>query len=244
MRPPLTTPAAPPPADAGVTVDLPIGGFEKLSTVDWPGLLAAVVFCQGCTWRCGYCHNPHLIPFARTADGPAWDQVLAWLGRRRGLLDAVVFSGGEPTWHAALGEAMRQTRALGFKIGLHTGGPSPVRLEQMLPWLDWVGFDFKAPFAAYATVTGRDDGVPARRSLELLLAARIPCEIRTTWHPQLLSDDDLACMAGALGELGCTDWVIQRFRPDGCADVTLRQRPLGELPPAVLRHPRLRVSVR
>lgn len=244
MQPPLTTSAAPPPADAGARVDLPIGGFEKLSAVDWPGQLAAVVFCQGCAWRCGYCHNPHLIPFARTADGPAWDQLLAWLGRRRGLLDAVVFSGGEPTWHGALGEAMRQVRDLGFKIGLHTGGPSPERLERLLPWLDWVGFDFKAPFAAYAKVTGRDDGVPARRSLELLLAGRISCEIRTTWHPQLLSDYDLACMAGALGELGCTDWVIQRFRPDGCADATLRQRPLGELPPAVFRHPRLRVCVR
>jgi pyruvate formate lyase activating enzyme len=244
VQSPLTTPAALPPADIGVCLDLPVGGFEKLSAVDWPGQLAAVVFCQGCAWRCGYCHNPHLIPFARTADSPTWDSLLAWLGRRRGLLDAVVFSGGEPTWHGALGEAMQQVRDLGFKIGLHTGGPSPERLERLLPWLDWVGFDFKAPFSAYAKVTGRDDGVPARRSLQMLLAARIPCEVRTTWHPQLLSHEDLSSMADAVGELGCTEWVIQRFRPDGCGDVTLCQRSPGEVPLERINRPGLRIRVR
>lgn len=244
MQPALTNPAAAPPAGASEGVDLPIGGLEKLSAVDWPGQLAAVVFCQGCAWNCRYCHNPHLIPFARTADGPPWGEVLVWLGRRRGLLDAVVFSGGEPTWHAALGAAMRQARDLGFRIGLHTGGPSPERMERLLPWLDWVGFDFKAPFASYAKITGRDDGAAARRSLERLLAARIPCEIRTTWHPQLLTEDDLHVMAATLDELGCTEWVIQRFRPDGCADDALCRHPVGEVPPAVCRHARLRISIR
>ncbi|MDQ5977772.1 MAG: pyruvate formate lyase activating enzyme [Verrucomicrobiota bacterium] len=244
MQPPLTTPPERPPAGVGAEVDLPVGGFEKLSTVDWPGQLAAVVFCQGCAWHCGYCHNPHLIPFARAADGPAWPKVLAWLGRRQGLLDAVVFSGGEPTWHAELGEAIRQTRALGFKIGLHTGGPSPERLERLLPLLDWVGFDFKAPFADYAKVTGRDDGVPARRSLEMIRAARIACEIRTTWHPALLPDADLQTMADSLADLGCTEWVIQRFRAEGCDDDALRRHPGGNVPPSVVRHARLRVSIR
>jgi len=244
LQPPLTTPPARPPADAGAEVNLPVGGFEKLSTVDWPGQLAAVVFCQGCAWRCGYCHNPHLIPFARTADSPAWPKVLAWLDRRRGLLDAVVFSGGEPSWHAELGEAMRQTRTLGFKIGLHTGGPSPERLEPLLPLLDWVGFDFKAPFPSYAKVTGRDDGAAARQSLELLFGAHIPCEVRTTWHPLLLPEGDLLHMAEILSELGCIEWVIQRFRPDGCADTGLCQHPVGAVPATVLRDPRLRVTIR
>lgn len=239
MQSPLTSPA-----DATATVDLPVGGFEKLSAVDWPGQLAAVVFCQGCAWRCGYCHNPHLIPFARSSASPTWASLLAWLGRRRGLLDAVVFSGGEPTWHGALGEAMQQARALGFKIGLHTGGPAPERLERLLPLLDWVGFDFKAPFSSYARVTGRDDGASARRSLELILAAPISCEIRTTWHPRLLREDDLLNMAGALGELGCTEWVIQRFRPDGCADSALSLHHVGAVPPSVAYHPKLRVGIR
>ena len=75
---------------------LRIGGLTPLSTTDYPGQLAAAVFCQGCPWRCGYCHNPHLIP-ATVKQGIDWVEVMRFLERRRGLLDAVVFSGGEPT---------------------------------------------------------------------------------------------------------------------------------------------------
>lgn len=244
MRPALITTSSASPRAAEAAARLPVGGFEKLSTVDWPGQLAAVVFCQGCAWRCGYCHNPHLLPFGCGDLALAWDEIVAWLVRRRGLLDAVVFSGGEPTWHGALGDAMRQARALGFKIGLHTGGPSPWRLERLLPLLDWIGFDFKAPFADYAKVVGRPDGEAARRSLELVMAARIPCEIRTTWHPRLLSDDDLRAMADTLAALGRADWVIQRFRTDGCADAALNVHPVGQPPVALLARPGLRIAVR
>ncbi len=244
MQPALTVPTKEVTDAVGELRDLPVGGWEKLSAVDWPGQLAAVVFLQGCAWRCGYCHNPHLIPFARVADAPTWTDVHTWLRRRQGLLDAVVFSGGEPTWHCALSTAMHQVRALGFKVGLHTGGPSPERFARVLSLLDWVGFDFKAPFSNYAKVTGRDDGAAARQSLELLLAARIPCEIRTTWHPRLLPEADLLQMADTLGALGCIDWVIQCFRPDGCTDATLRQRPVGSVPASILSHPNLRVNIR
>ena len=137
-EPPLTkvgahsAPATGPLSAAGLVV----GGFERLSTVDWPGQLAAVVFCQGCAWRCAYCHNPHLLAFAPAADAPpapSWPEILAWLPRRRGLLDAVVFSGGEATFQPGLPEALRAVRALGFKAGLHTGGPLPGRFAQCLP---------------------------------------------------------------------------------------------------------------
>ncbi len=209
--------------------ELRIGGLEKLSLVDWPGMLAAVVFCQGCRWRCVYCHNPHLLPFGSPA-GPPWADVLAWLGRRRGLLDGVVFSGGEATCQAGLGPAMQQARDLGFQIGLHTGGPSPEAIARILPLLDWVGFDFKAPFSAYARITGRDQGKRAQESLRLIREAGVPCEIRTTWHPSLLSADDLSAMAATLTENGCTEWVIQRFRPEGCPDAPLRGAAVGALP--------------
>ena len=85
---------------------LRVGGLTPLSTSDWPGMLAAVVFCQGCPWRCGYCHNPGLIP-ARGDNEIPWEDVLAFLRRRQGLLDGVVFSGGEPTAQAGLLDAMR-----------------------------------------------------------------------------------------------------------------------------------------
>ena len=80
---------------------LRVGGFVPFTSTDYPGALAAVVFCQGCPWRCGYCHNPHLIP-ARGDDERDFARIVEWLGTRRGLLDAVVFSGGEPTAQAEL----------------------------------------------------------------------------------------------------------------------------------------------
>ena len=123
-----------------------VGGFVPFTSTDYPGALAAVVFCQGCPWRCGYCHNPHLVP-ARGEGERGFDGILEWLENRRGLLDAVVFSGGEPTAQAALDEAMDAVRARGFKIGLHTGGAYPRRLAALFRHVDWIGFDVKAPIA-------------------------------------------------------------------------------------------------
>src|SRR3954470_21541171 len=97
--------------------ELRIGGFVPFSGIDYPHHLSAVVFCQGCPWRCGYCHNAHLQP-ARGESERTWDDVLAFLGRRRSLLDAVVFSGGEPTLQAGLGAAMQDVKAMGYKVGL------------------------------------------------------------------------------------------------------------------------------
>jgi pyruvate formate lyase activating enzyme len=200
---------------------LRVGGLTPLSSTDWPGQLAAVVFCQGCPWRCGYCHNPDLIP-AQAESEIAWDDVIALLRRRQGLLDAVVFSGGEPTLQASLPEAMREVRALGFKIGLHTGGMYPRRLGAVLPWVDWVGLDVKAPFDAYGTVTGVDgSGAHAREGLEQVLASGVDYEVRTTVHPALLADDALATLARDLAVRGVKRYVVQAFRPQGCRDAAL-----------------------
>ena len=91
-----------------------IGGLTPLTTIDYPGELAAVVFCQGCPWRCPYCHNPHLQP-GTGSSSIAWPEVLGFLERRRGLLDAVVFSGGEPTLHKDLSLALASVRAIRLK---------------------------------------------------------------------------------------------------------------------------------
>jgi pyruvate formate lyase activating enzyme len=214
-----------------------------MSLVDWPGQLAAVVFCQGCGWHCRYCHNPHLIPF-RQPGRYAWEGILSWLEHRRGLLDAVVFSGGEPTLHPGLYAAMQQARALDFKIGLHTGGPVPENLFPLLPLLDWVGFDFKAPFPSYERITGHSHGEQALASFRMLRSVPVPCEVRTTWHPRLLSGSDLLDMARWLADAGCTEWVIQRFRPDGCKDRELCAAPIGEVPVESISMPGLNIVVR
>jgi len=158
---------------------LRVGGLTRLSASDYPGKLAAVVFCQGCAWSCGYCHNAHLRP-ARGKEELPWARVLAFLERRRGLLDAVVFSGGEPTLQPSLRQAMEEVKRMGYLIGLHTAGIVPRRLAQVLPLVDWVGMDVKAPFEEHERVTGkRGSALHARASRALILASGIACEFHT-----------------------------------------------------------------
>jgi pyruvate formate lyase activating enzyme len=215
---------------------LRVGGFVPFTLTDYPDALAAVVFCQGCPWRCAYCHNPHLIA-ARGDDVREFPRLLDWLETRRGLLDAVVFSGGEPTAQPALAEAAAAVRALGFAVGLHTGGAYPRRLAEMLPRLDWVGIDVKAPQAAYAGVTGvAESGNAALESLGLLLASGVAYEVRTTVHPALMTAAALETLARELAARGVDRWVLQPFRATGCANEALvAAAPSGvRLEPALL----------
>ncbi len=204
------------------TAALRIGGLTALSTTDYPGQLSAVVFCQGCPWRCGYCHNPHLLA-RRGDDEIAWKDILALLERRRGLLDAVVFSGGEPTLQAGIADAMREVKQMGFRVGLHTAGIAPRRLAALLPLADWVAMDIKAPFDAYAATTGRHaSGDSALESLRLILASGIDHEFRTTVHASLLAPHALSRMAHTLAQLGVRHYVLQEFRAQGCASAALQ----------------------
>ena len=201
--------------------DLRIGGFVPLSGCDWPGELVATLFCQGCPWRCRYCHNTHLLP----ADRPgtvAWSWVVDFLRRRVGLLDGVVFSGGEPTLQRELGTAMQQVRALGMRVGLHTAGPYPDRLAAVLPLVDWVGFDVKAPFDDYPRLTGvPGSGARARESLLRLLASGVAYEVRTTVPPDLLDAATLSNLAEVLTDLGVAHYALQTCRANGCLDPKL-----------------------
>jgi pyruvate formate lyase activating enzyme len=195
--------------------------LTPLSSTDWPGQLSAVVFCQGCPWRCGYCHNPHLLP-ARGPAEIAWDDVLTFLRRREGLLDAVVFSGGEPLAQRALPQAMRGVKALAFKVGLHTGGAYPERLAEVLSLVDWVGFDVKAPFDAYESITGAPgSGADARESARLVIASGVAHEFRTTVHPGQLSPSAVRRLADDLAGHGVRHYALQQFRAEGCANAAL-----------------------
>ncbi|MDP3708375.1 MAG: anaerobic ribonucleoside-triphosphate reductase activating protein, partial [Polaromonas sp.] len=152
---------------------LRIGGLTPLTSIDFPGRLAAVLFCQGCPWRCGYCHNPELLD-ATVPGTLAWSRVLAFLQRRRGLLDGVVFSGGEPTLQAALSAALPEVRAMGFETALHTGGMYPERLAALLPQLDWIGLDIKGPLHCHDGITATPGSGPrVRQSLRYLLASGV-----------------------------------------------------------------------
>lgn len=203
--------------------NLRIGGFARLSTCDWPGRLVATVFCQGCPWSCPYCHNPHLIP-AKNATDFLWPDILGFLEKRRGLLDGVVFSGGEPTLQKELPEAIQAIRPMGFDIGLHTAGPYPERLAAVLPLIDWVGFDVKVPFAEYERITGvPQSGEKARTSLRLVLDSGVSYQLRTTVHPALLDEASVERLRTELKAAGGQHHVLQTFRSTGCLNEALNE---------------------
>lgn len=218
---------------------LRIGGLTALSTTDYPGRLAAVIFCQGCPWRCAYCHNPHLLP-RHTQHGEhaiSWHAVTALLERRRGLLDAVVFSGGEPTLHAGLPAAVREAKDMGFEVGLHTAGIHPRRLREVLPLLDWVAMDIKAPFDDYARITGvAGSGERALESMLQIIASGVAHEFRTTVHPDLLTRDAILGIASTLQLHGARCYALQEFRAQGCAQDRLKTGAPAKLVDAALAH--------
>jgi pyruvate formate lyase activating enzyme len=201
---------------------LRIGGLAPLTSLDFPGELAAVVFCQGCPWRCPYCHNGPLVAASRESS-IAWPDIERLLERRIGLLDAVVFSGGEPTLQRDLPAAVTRAKAAGFKIGLHTAGCYPKRLEPLLPLLDWVGLDIKALPPGYPSITGvPDSGAPAWESLEMLLKFGTKLEVRTTLPPVWTLPDDIAPLMRRLAEAGVTTYAVQACRTRHTLDPSLR----------------------
>ena len=201
--------------DGAAAEQLQIAGIARLSTCDWPGRLVATVFLQGCPLECGYCHNPGILD-PRVPGVVPWRSVLDLLARRRGLLDGVVFSGGEPTRQAALPDAMRQVREFGFGVGLHTAGPYPRRFAEVLPLCDWIGLDIKAPERLYGRVTGvASAGAKAFACLELALAAGVPLQVRTTVDPTTMSEADVAELTETLNSRGVTEHVLQQVRLEG-----------------------------
>ena len=208
---------------------LRIGGITPLTSIDFPGRLAAVLYGQGCPWRCGYCHYPELL-CATTPAAVPWPQVLAFLKSRQGLLDGVVFSGGEPTLQAALPAALEQVRALGFQTALHTGGMYPERLHALLPLLDWVGLDIKALPQRYDTITATPgSGRRAWAGLNEVLAHGGEFECRTTWHAGLFGVDELMALATALAARGVRHWSLQECRTHGAPPWTLTRAQTKQL---------------
>ncbi|MHB1268836.1 MAG: anaerobic ribonucleoside-triphosphate reductase activating protein [Acidithiobacillus ferriphilus] len=198
-----------------------VAGLSQFSTVDYPGHLCAVIYTQGCPCRCRYCHNTSLQP-GRGSSVMSWSTVMGWLATRKGLLDAVAFCGGEPTVHKSLLLAIKQVKTLGFNVALHTSGLYPHNFANLLPYLDWVGFDVKSPFAHYPDITCvPGSGGKVKESLERMLSSNISYEIRTTIHNTILSSADLVMMAHELQMLGVSRWVLQRFNKAGCADLEL-----------------------
>jgi pyruvate formate lyase activating enzyme len=195
--------------------DLVIAGLVKYSTCDWPGKLVATVFLQGCPWNCGYCQNPDLMD-PRAPGRVTWEEVTKLAERRRGLLDGIVFSGGEPTRQLGLAAALDQVRALGLMTGLHTAGAYPARLAAVLPALDWVGLDIKALAHHYGTVTGVETaGQRAFDALGLVVASGVDHEVRITVDPVVHTEDHLRELIELVKARGARRVVLQEARAEG-----------------------------
>ena len=190
-------------------MDLKIAAILKFSTLDYPGKLSAVVFCQGCPIRCVYCHNPDFQDVEKAGSIPV-DELLKFLDSRKDLLDAVVFSGGEPLMQKNICEAIKAVKDKGFSVGIHTAGTIPAKFSQVLPIVDWVGFDIKTLFSKYETITQiSNTGDLAKQSFNMLLESGVDYEIRTTVDSRHISSEDLLEIARFLAESGVKKWVLQ-----------------------------------
>lgn len=189
-----------------------VGGLQPFTTLDYPDALACIIFCQGCPWRCPYCHNPELLA-AKTDNPIQWQDVLQFLDRRRDLLDAVVFSGGEALAQPRLAEAIKAVKERGFKVALQTGGAWPQRLAQCLPLLDFLALDIKHRFGKYESIV-RDSGAAKKveESLKLALDSGIRLQCRTTVHSDFFTPGDLQDIGSFLSAAGVKDWRIQAVR--------------------------------
>ena len=174
----------------------------------------ASVFCQGCPWRCVYCQNCEILDFLVPGSVP-FAELEELLGRRKGLLDGVVFSGGEALAQAALIPAARWVKSQGFQVGLHAAGSYPRRLQEMLAagLLDWVGLDIKALPADYRQVTGVAGGNKAFSCLEAMLVSGIDYEVRLTVYPG--HPGKVVELARDLSARGVKNFALQQARELG-----------------------------
>ncbi len=194
---------------------LRIGDIEKFSIVDFPTKIAAVVFMQGCPWRCPFCYNSSLQN-PNSGDNTGWDKLIHLLEHRKGILDAVVFSGGEPLMQSNLSQAMDEVKNMGFIVGLHTGGYNPEALKKVISKVAWVGMDIKVPLDSerYTKVTGCPTPIDnIKESLQILLDSGVNFECRTTCDPRILDIADIYKIADELSALGVPEYYLQKYRP-------------------------------
>ncbi len=171
-----------------------IGGFQKNSLIDYPGKISSVIFTMGCNFRCPYCHNPELVNPALFTAPVDKASVFSFLEKRRGLIDAVVITGGEPTLHSDLTEFIVQIKSLGFLVKLDTNGYHPDILERIICEgnLDYIAMDVKAPIGKYSEVTRCNcDEDNIDRSIQLIINSGVKYEFRTTVAKPLLTLEDI-----------------------------------------------------
>ena len=189
-----------------------IHGLQKMTLLDYPGYVACTVFLNGCDFRCPYCHNFELV------DGTAKplmedEEFFAFLGKRKGLLDGVCISGGEPLLHKDIDVFIRKIREMGFKVKLDTNGYHPDMLKALINegLLDYIAMDIKNSFAKYPITTGTPDIDTSiiKNSISIIMNSGVDYEFRTTVVGGLHSENDFEQMGEALQ--GAKGYFLQQF---------------------------------
>ena len=187
-----------------------IGGFQRFSLIDYPGKISAIIFTQGCNFRCPYCHNPELIDPKLFTSAIDEDLILSFLRKRVGKLDGVVITGGEPLLQHDLIEFIKKVKEMGYLIKLDTNGSYPEKLERLLDLIDYIAMDIKAPLEKYRNVVRTDVCTEKiMESITIILNGDIDYEFRTTVVKALLTEDDLICIAKLIR--GAKRYVLQKF---------------------------------
>ena len=189
-----------------------ISGIKKTSLLDYPDKISAIVFTQGCNFRCGYCHNPGLLQVNSKKDIYSVDVFFEFLKNRVGKLDGVVITGGEATLQKDLIPFMQEVKNLGFLIKLDTNGYRPDVVQDVINQglVDYFAMDIKAPLDKYSFVTNVDiDTDKIVKSIDLIMKSNIPYEFRTTVMKSQLSYEDFE----KIGELikGADKYYLQKF---------------------------------
>jgi pyruvate formate lyase activating enzyme len=190
-----------------------IGGLQKFSLIDYPGRISSIVFTQGCNFRCPYCHNPELVDPAQYGPVLPEEEVFSFLERRRGKLEAVTVTGGEPTLQKDLERFLQQIKKMGYLVKVDTNGSNPDVLERLIRGrlVDYLAMDVKGPFKKYERITNvKVKTAKIRRSIELITTSGIKHEFRTTVVRSQLDNEDLIATAELLKK-GL--YVLQSFVP-------------------------------
>ena len=195
-----------------------IAGLQKLTLLDYPGHTACTVFTAGCNLRCPFCHNASLVLDGRDGGGEISEgEFFSFLEKRRGMLEGVCVTGGEPTLSSDLETFLARIRDMGYAVKLDTNGMLPDRLERIIDagLVDYVAMDIKNSRESYA----RTAGIPGldisriERSAELLMSGRVPFEFRTTVVRELHSDEDIISIGKWLK--GDERFFLQCFKDSG-----------------------------
>ncbi len=194
-----------------------IKGLQKLTLLDYPGKIAATVFLGGCNFRCPFCHNASLVIPEKFGEGISEEEFFAFLDKRRGMLEGVCISGGEPTIYPTLPSFIEKIRARGYSVKLDTNGTNPTLLASLIDagLVDYVAMDIKNSKKKYGATVGIDgfDITPVERSAEILLGGRVDFEFRTTVVRELHTAEDIADIGRWLP--GVEKFFLQPFKDSG-----------------------------